>query len=312
MRVYHRLIHIRDQKERPDSVPEHITSHPVFRFTTDFRLHVQKKSEPISKTSKLLVGEEGLQIFGKLVEVLKAEGKRVMIFLVACILERLFGVDTIENIEGIRGDMKDEDIIDGISDDHVEEVELEGEEQEQGEEQEGSYENGEDFEGDDEEQESEEQEEQDQEVVGNDSVLGSSGQPTSSVFAHPPVSAFGTQSQPVATGASAFSNLTTTPSAFANLTTSPSPFGAKSVFGSGSVFGKPSPFGQTQPPSATSPSQAGTQPTTTAPPASTTTGFTFTTNPFKPPASSTKTPQGTLNWLESTSSLINMASYFIT
>ncbi|KAF8621366.1 hypothetical protein AX15_007833 [Amanita polypyramis BW_CC] len=114
MRVYHRLIHIRDQRERPESIPEFVTSHPVFKLTTAFRLHVQKKSAPISKNSALIVDEEGMQIFAELASVLREQGNVVMIYLVACILERLFGPDMIEGIEEIRGDLSIPDIIDGI------------------------------------------------------------------------------------------------------------------------------------------------------------------------------------------------------
>lgn len=113
MRIYHRLIHIRDQKERHEEIPEHITSHPVFKLTTQFRLHVQRKSAPISKVSPLVVDAEGMEIFGQLAGVLREQGSVVMIYLVACILERLFGKDTIEDIEAIRGDLSLSDIIDG-------------------------------------------------------------------------------------------------------------------------------------------------------------------------------------------------------
>ncbi|KAL6310278.1 SAC3/GANP/Nin1/mts3/eIF-3 p25 family-domain-containing protein [Sparassis latifolia] len=115
MRVYHRLIHIRDQRERHEEIPQEITSHPVFLYTTQFRLHVQAKSSPISKTSTLVVDAEAMQIFGQLVTVLREQNNVVMVYLVACILERLFGKDTIEDIEAIRGAMSIPDIIDGIS-----------------------------------------------------------------------------------------------------------------------------------------------------------------------------------------------------
>ena len=115
MRVYHRLIHIRDQKERHEDIPNHITAHPVFKLTTDFRRHVQQKSAPISKTSPLVVDAEAMAIFGRLAAVLGEQGSLVMIYLVACILERLFGKETVEDIEAIRGDLTISDIIDGIS-----------------------------------------------------------------------------------------------------------------------------------------------------------------------------------------------------
>ncbi|PFH53647.1 hypothetical protein AMATHDRAFT_1283 [Amanita thiersii Skay4041] len=115
MRVYHRLIHIRDQKERSEDIPPFITSHPVFQLTTDFRLHVQKKSAPIRKNSPLVVDEEAMQIFAQLAGVLREQGNIVMIYLVACILERLFGTETIEDIESIRESMSISDIIDGAA-----------------------------------------------------------------------------------------------------------------------------------------------------------------------------------------------------
>ena len=117
MRVYHRLIHIRDQKERHEDIPNHITAHPVFKLTTDFRRHVQQKSAPISKTSPLVVDAEAMAIFGRLAAVLAEQGSVVMIYLVACILERLFGKETVEDIEAIRGELTISDIIDGISTD---------------------------------------------------------------------------------------------------------------------------------------------------------------------------------------------------
>ncbi|CDO70164.1 hypothetical protein BN946_scf185009.g15 [Trametes cinnabarina] len=115
MRVYHRLIHIRDQKERHEDIPDEIRNHPVFRLTTAFRQRVQAVSAPISKNSKLIVDAEAMQIFSQLADVLRRENNIVMIYLVACILERHFGKEAIENIEEIRGDLSIPDIIDGIS-----------------------------------------------------------------------------------------------------------------------------------------------------------------------------------------------------
>lgn len=115
MRVYHRLIHIRDQKERAESIPARIANHPVFLYVTQFRKHVQNISAPISKTSKLVVDQTAMEIFGKMVESLRSTGDAVMIYLVALILERLFGNDTIEDIESIKGGLTLADIIDGNS-----------------------------------------------------------------------------------------------------------------------------------------------------------------------------------------------------
>ncbi|KAG5735430.1 SAC3 family protein 1 [Termitomyces sp. T112] len=115
MRVYHRLIHIRDQKERHEEIPQHISLHPVFKLTTEFRSHVQRKSAPIDKTSVLKVDAEGMQIFGELANVLREQGSVVMIYLVACILERHFGKDAIDDIDTIRGDLTISNIIDGVA-----------------------------------------------------------------------------------------------------------------------------------------------------------------------------------------------------
>ncbi|KAG9312753.1 SAC3/GANP/Nin1/mts3/eIF-3 p25 family-domain-containing protein [Chiua virens] len=115
MRVYHRLIHIRDQKERYDDIPGSLLNHPVFELTTKFRARVQAKSAPITKTSALVVDPEAMQIFGELANVLRREGNVVMTYLVACILERHFGKDTIEDIELIRSGLSIPDIVDGYS-----------------------------------------------------------------------------------------------------------------------------------------------------------------------------------------------------
>ncbi|KAF8489184.1 hypothetical protein F5888DRAFT_1796223 [Russula emetica] len=98
-----------DQRDRYDAngttdIPPTILSHP----------HVQAKSSPISKTSPLIVDEEGMLQFSGLAAMLQEQGSRVMVYLVACILERLFGKDTIEDIEAIRDGISIPDIIDGV------------------------------------------------------------------------------------------------------------------------------------------------------------------------------------------------------
>ncbi|KAL4071877.1 SAC3/GANP/Nin1/mts3/eIF-3 p25 family-domain-containing protein [Scleroderma citrinum] len=115
MRVYHRLIHIRDQKERHEDIPEALLNHPVFKLTTKFRARVQEKSAPITRNSPLTVDVEAMEIFAELANVLHQEGNVIMTYLIACILERLFGKDTIEDIEAIRGDLSNSDVIDGYS-----------------------------------------------------------------------------------------------------------------------------------------------------------------------------------------------------
>ena len=58
--------------------------------------------------------------FSGLAAMLREQGNRVMVYLVACILERLFGKDTIEDIEAIRDGISIPDIIDGVlTDDEV-------------------------------------------------------------------------------------------------------------------------------------------------------------------------------------------------
>ncbi|KIJ19387.1 hypothetical protein PAXINDRAFT_178967 [Paxillus involutus ATCC 200175] len=115
MRVYHRLVHIRDQRERHDDIPPALLNHPVFELTTKFRGRVQAMSAPITKTSPLVVDAEAMKIFAELANVLRREGNVIMTYLIACILERHFGTDTIEDIESIRGDLSLSAIIDGFS-----------------------------------------------------------------------------------------------------------------------------------------------------------------------------------------------------
>jgi len=116
MRVYHRLIHIRDQKERHEDIPHHILDNPVFTLITKFRQHVQEKSAPITKVSQLSVGDDGMVIFTQLAQVLQEQNNTVMVYLIACILERLFGKGAIQDdLELIRGDLSISNIIDGVS-----------------------------------------------------------------------------------------------------------------------------------------------------------------------------------------------------
>ena len=200
MRVYHRLIHIRDQKERHEDIPDHITAHPVFKLTTDFRRHVQQKSAPISKTSPLVVDAEAMAIFGRLAAVLGEQGSVVMIYLVACILERLFGKETVEDIEAIRGELTISDIIDGISTDaKADDREMD-------------------------EMEADDWQEEPQQVSNPIPLEPSSNGWLSSNFTpQPPPSTAPLTAPPVAT------------SAFAGLVSTPNVFGIPSIFG-GSVF----------------------------------------------------------------------------
>ncbi|KAF7323847.1 Nuclear export factor [Mycena kentingensis (nom. inval.)] len=144
MRIYHRLSHIRDQVERPEPrpLPQGIADHPVYKLTTAFRAHVQAKSQPITKISALVVDAEAMGIFGELAgEMMNlGGGGKGMVFLVACLLERLFGAGTVDGMDDIRGGASWRDIIDGVVPDddegevgietHVEELHEEEEEDE--------------------------------------------------------------------------------------------------------------------------------------------------------------------------------------
>ncbi|TFK63645.1 hypothetical protein BDN72DRAFT_847389 [Pluteus cervinus] len=238
MRVYHRLIHIRDQRERKEDIPEHIFAHPVFKLTTEFRLHVQRKSAPISKTSALVVDGDGMQIFGRLASTLKEQGNSVMIYLVACILERHFGKDTIEGIEDIRKNLSDSDIIDGV----IQEVGGGDAEDEHYDFHDESMHDDSGY-GDD-----EEVEQSDTGYAIPPPVFPSATSwPTTSVGA--PSSAF----QPVTAPPAIPLAPAPVPSAFANLTATPNVFSNTPVFGAGfnvppSSFFGPKPVSNTQPP----------------------------------------------------------------
>lgn len=115
MRIYHRLGLIRDQHKRNDEAPPHIAGDQAFQLITRFRSQVQDASRPITKTSTLRVNQEAMQTFGELANVLKERGNVVMVYLVACFLEHIFGRDTIDDIEDIRDGMSIQDIIDGVT-----------------------------------------------------------------------------------------------------------------------------------------------------------------------------------------------------
>ncbi|KIY43244.1 hypothetical protein FISHEDRAFT_78752 [Fistulina hepatica ATCC 64428] len=118
MRLYHVLVHTRDTEERSDIVPPHIASHTLFQLAHHFRKHVQRISAPIHKSSKLKADAEAMQIFnGILTELRKdEETNRVTIYLVACILEHLFGSECLDegDVEAIRDGLPYEDIIDNV------------------------------------------------------------------------------------------------------------------------------------------------------------------------------------------------------
>ncbi|KAJ7442506.1 SAC3/GANP/Nin1/mts3/eIF-3 p25 family-domain-containing protein [Mycena galericulata] len=118
MRVYHRLIHIREvERSGVDRTPSshHVAEHPVYELTAAFRAHVQQKSQPITKKSRLRYDAEGIHIFGELVEKMMSDGGggKGTVFLVACILESVFGKGSVEELDDITGGASWSDIIDG-------------------------------------------------------------------------------------------------------------------------------------------------------------------------------------------------------
>jgi hypothetical protein len=115
MRIYHRLGLIRDQHERNDKPPPHIAADPAFQLITRFRAQVQEASKPITKVSKMNVSPEAMATFGEMAGVLRDRGNVVMIYLVACFLEHIFGKGTIEEMEAIVTGLTVQDIIDGNS-----------------------------------------------------------------------------------------------------------------------------------------------------------------------------------------------------
>ncbi|PPQ99374.1 hypothetical protein CVT24_009204 [Panaeolus cyanescens] len=240
MRVYHRLIHIRDQRERHDDIPQHILNNPVFKLTTQFREHVQKQSAPISKVSKLVVGPEGMQIFGQLASILMQEGNKIMAYLVACILERLFGKETIDDIESIRGELTIPEIIDGMVQRHLRPAQVAQtaahiEEVEDGMEDEDYYEGEEEHY---EEEQAEAQIPQAPQPV-QPSVLGWFG---NALEAKAPQASEASVPVPASTSAfpSISNSITPVPSiaqsAFANLVSTPNPFGNNTNIFGGSSF----------------------------------------------------------------------------
>lgn len=115
MRIYHRLGLIRDQGERNDRPPPHIAADPAFQLITRFRSEVQAASTPITKTSKMKVNAAAMQTFGELANVLRERRNIIMVYLIACFLEHIFGKDTIDDMESIKGPLTIQDIIDGNS-----------------------------------------------------------------------------------------------------------------------------------------------------------------------------------------------------
>ncbi len=138
--VYDRLWNIGEADDQRENVPDAVRQDKVFILCTRFRREIQaaQPSREMFKNKKALWGEAGrlvvsdtaMAVFGELVVELRSrQGVRVMMYLLACLVEHWFGVDKIDDIEAIRGGMSDFEIIEAIEPE--EEMEQEQEEQEQ-------------------------------------------------------------------------------------------------------------------------------------------------------------------------------------
>ncbi|KAI0771453.1 SAC3/GANP/Nin1/mts3/eIF-3 p25 family-domain-containing protein [Irpex lacteus] len=193
MRIYHRLIHIRDTT-RHDTVPPHIAKNPVFELVTRFRACVQETSKEgggIGKRTELKVDGRAMGVFGEFVGALKEfysgqhselgdrvdstngntsgkEGRKTkrgerrarrVMYLVACVMEGVFGAGVVDDVQGIRGDLRVRDVIDAYDGPEEDEVDVdvnggEGQEYQEVDGEEGGEEDA-DGEMDDEQQEQE-------------------------------------------------------------------------------------------------------------------------------------------------------------
>ncbi|TFK19237.1 hypothetical protein FA15DRAFT_689578 [Coprinopsis marcescibilis] len=114
MRIYDRFANMRTKIAHEDrNTPQFVLDDPGFKLVTQFRSVVQDKSPPLHKRSLLVVDDEAMQIFRQFIDYL--QGNMNMKYLVACILEHLFGTDTLDDIESIRGDLSITELIDGIT-----------------------------------------------------------------------------------------------------------------------------------------------------------------------------------------------------
>ncbi|KAJ7236039.1 SAC3/GANP/Nin1/mts3/eIF-3 p25 family-domain-containing protein [Mycena rebaudengoi] len=273
MRIYHRLIHIRDQVERSEPVPlpPQVADHPMYKLTTAFRAHVQERSKPITKTSRLTVDAEGMRIFGELAQEMMGEGGggKGMVFLVACILERLFGKGTVDGIEEIRGGASWGDIIDGVTgaEEAIEEAhpQLEEAEVDELDDVDGLTEQGDDI-----DIQVVDDEDDDMRAAPSLPPPAASSWLSTPLGAAPP-SAFGPPST-AAPVASAFSTL-------GAAAPGKSVFSTTSAFGPVNAFGPPSAFG----PVSTTPSSNGS--------AQNGNGFAAASSPFLPPVAPPSQPQ---------------------
>lgn len=194
MRIYHRLIHIRDTT-RHDAVPPHIAKNPVFELVTRFRACVQETSKEggggIGKRTELKVDGRAMGVFGEFVGALKEfysgrhselgdanssgsgsgrktkrgerRARRVM-YLVACVMEGVFGAGVVDDVQGIRGDLRVRDVIDAWDgpEEDDEEVEEVGNVQTNGDVQHEEYDENQEYADEDADGEMDEQQEQEQ------------------------------------------------------------------------------------------------------------------------------------------------------
>ncbi|KAF9046941.1 hypothetical protein BDZ89DRAFT_1058411 [Hymenopellis radicata] len=122
--VYDRLWNIGEADDQRENVPEAVKRDKIFILCTRFRREIQaaqpsreifkNKKALWSAAGKLSVSDRAMAVFGELVVELRSRrGVRVMMYLLACLVEHWFGVDKIEEIEAIRGGLTDLEVVDG-------------------------------------------------------------------------------------------------------------------------------------------------------------------------------------------------------
>ncbi|KAG7441941.1 uncharacterized protein BT62DRAFT_936575 [Guyanagaster necrorhizus] len=112
-RVYHRLFLIREKRADQMVVTPDVASNRIFILASQFREEVRRASAPIGRTSKLVADEKCMGIFAELAQAVRENGNRIFTYLMACLFEYLFGKDTIEGMEELKGGLTEQDIIYG-------------------------------------------------------------------------------------------------------------------------------------------------------------------------------------------------------
>ncbi|CAK5272216.1 unnamed protein product [Mycena citricolor] len=242
MWIYRCLIFIRNQG--PEQIPPQIQAHPLYKLAVQFRSHVQSASGTITRSSELKVGGQGMATFQQLVEkLLETEDGRPMVFMVACLLDSIFGTGTVKEIDDLREGYTDLDLIvraePSEADEQVDEAEEEEEEVEVEDETEEAMEG--------EEEGVTEQDVDDMESDLDDEALTVAPETVSTSTFLPPVTASAFPTASSSSGfppsASAFPNSSISPltaNAFTKITSTSNVFGNRSSafgnIGAGNAF----------------------------------------------------------------------------